>query len=542
MVANWKTKYQYQDDVWDAVEGTISGLAQSLLSGLLLYLSFPPVSLWPLAWVALVPMMRAHQQTFPDDTALLALPTTTVTFLTLHFNKVSVGFTLGSESLHPLVRLLLTNKPTILATLFVSVALLSALARRFHRKTRLRHVVLEQVLFWVSVDYLRDSIPVLGTSASFAYSQFSIPAVVRIASLIGTVGLTGAIVAVNASLTALLLARQRDDRGYLWKRQAPPGMKSSLLKQARIALSVVACLLIWGAATSLFRAAPSSLTTVALVQPGRSMTFEYDNGLYTLRDLTMRASFSGAKVVVWPESSFRDDPRQQAIWPEICDIAREAGCYLVVPYFTEAPVSGGTPPDKPKFINEGLFLSPSGEVLGAGAKDHPVSLLGETSVTRGNYPVFDTPYGKVGIMICYDLNFTDTARRLALNGAQIICVPSNDWRAISQAQYMYAIFRAAENGACVIKADSNYDSCIVLPDGRIAAKAVSYAGMQAMLVADVPLRSSLPLSARLGSAPGFASLVIWLGLMLRSLWKPRSLPRSDSQLPPEPQRVDGDLE
>ncbi len=40
-------------------------------------------------------------------------------------------------------------------------------------------------------------------------------------------------------------------------------------------------------------------------------------------------------------------------------------------------------------------------------------------------PVFDTPVGKVGILICYDVRFPETARSLGLSGADIIAVPTN---------------------------------------------------------------------------------------------------------------------
>ena len=45
-------------------------------------------------------------------------------------------------------------------------------------------------------------------------------------------------------------------------------------------------------------------------------------------------------------------------------------------------------------------------------------------------PVFDTPLGRIGLLICYDAWFPEAARTLALKGAQMICVPSNapdDW-------------------------------------------------------------------------------------------------------------------
>jgi predicted amidohydrolase len=46
---------------------------------------------------------------------------------------------------------------------------------------------------------------------------------------------------------------------------------------------------------------------------------------------------------------------------------------------------------------------------------------------RGNlgFPVFDLPSGKVGIMICFDWIYPESARTLALEGAQLIAHPSN---------------------------------------------------------------------------------------------------------------------
>ena len=540
MISRLKAKYSYGDDVWDAVEGVLSGVLQSVLSGILLYLSFPPVGWWPLAWVALVPAMAAHYRTFPDEASWMAVPTATVTFLSLHFSRVSVGFPLGAEGFHPLLKILLRNKFSILSSMFAVVGLASAFARSFQKRTGWRWTTLEPVLFWIALDHLRDSVPVMGASASFAYSQFKVPFLVRVSALVGALGLSGTIVAVNAALTAIVFAYFRDDRGYQWPGRAPPGIRRSMLVQAKLTFAAAAIVVLSGALAGCAGLSWSSHVTVGLVQPGRTMAFEGDSGLAAIRDLTVQASLLGAKIVVWPEASFRDDPRKQDIWAGIQDIARESGCYLVVPYFTEAPGFGAGPAEVPAYINEGLFVSPSGEVLGAGAKDHPVTLLGETSVTRGKYPVFDTPWGKVGIMICYDLNFTDTARRLALNGAQLICVPSNDWKAVSQAQYIYAVFRASENGVSVIKADTSYDSCIVRPDGIIAAKSLSWSGSETVLVANVPLRSGSAPAVRVSPFLGSAGLAGWLGLTAWTIWASVSDQRR-SKLPAKPEGMDGNV-
>ena len=46
---------------------------------------------------------------------------------------------------------------------------------------------------------------------------------------------------------------------------------------------------------------------------------------------------------------------------------------------------------------------------------------------KGNlgFPVFDLPFGKVGMMICFDWMFPESARTLTLKGAQLIIHPSN---------------------------------------------------------------------------------------------------------------------
>lgn len=40
-------------------------------------------------------------------------------------------------------------------------------------------------------------------------------------------------------------------------------------------------------------------------------------------------------------------------------------------------------------------------------------------------PVFDTPVGRIGVLVCYDLEFPEMPRQLALAGAELIAVPTN---------------------------------------------------------------------------------------------------------------------
>jgi apolipoprotein N-acyltransferase len=129
-----------------------------------------------------------------------------------------------------------------------------------------------------------------------------------------------------------------------------------------------------------------------------------------------------------------------------------------------------------------------------------------------------TPFGTMGSIICYDMDFTNTARKLALQGAKLIAVPSADWSAIATKHYTHSVFRALETGAVVAKSEYSFDSAIVDGYGRIAASAVTPEGSAAVLVADVELRDGVPFAARFGDWVGWACVVAGIGARLwRSL-------------------------
>ncbi len=98
-------------------------------------------------------------------------------------------------------------------------------------------------------------------------------------------------------------------------------------------------------------------------------------------------------------------------------------------------------------------------------------------------PVFDTPLGRIGALICYDAWFPEAARTLALRGAQMLCVPSNapdDWVPEEQRRggltmlNVHAIAHANTNRlfvACANRVGDGYlgRSCVVDPTGGVLA-------------------------------------------------------------------------
>lgn len=77
--------------------------------------------------------------------------------------------------------------------------------------------------------------------------------------------------------------------------------------------------------------------------------------------------------------------------------------------------------------NAAILFDPDGDIIGKYSKTHFAQgyTINPSCYTAGeDYPVFQTPFGKVGMMICYDRQLPEPARILSLKGAQILFVPS----------------------------------------------------------------------------------------------------------------------
>ena len=93
---------------------------------------------------------------------------------------------------------------------------------------------------------------------------------------------------------------------------------------------------------------------------------------------------------------------------------------LVVPLFEKADAF---------YYNTAVVIDSDGSYLGKYRKNHiphGPNFQEKFYFKPGNlgYPVFDTSVGKVGVYICYDRHFPEGARALALNGAELVFIPS----------------------------------------------------------------------------------------------------------------------
>jgi predicted amidohydrolase len=103
--------------------------------------------------------------------------------------------------------------------------------------------------------------------------------------------------------------------------------------------------------------------------------------------------------------------------------------------------------------NTAVLVGPDG-LIGRYRKTHLPFLGVDRFVQAGDdLPVFETPLGRIGIEICYDLRFPELTRSLALHGAQIVAQPTNWPLAARSNADVLTRARAHENRIFVLTAN-----------------------------------------------------------------------------------------
>jgi predicted amidohydrolase len=96
-------------------------------------------------------------------------------------------------------------------------------------------------------------------------------------------------------------------------------------------------------------------------------------------------------------------------------LAKQHNLYIVVGLYERAG---------PLIYNTAALIGPDGELAGKYRKVCPSRNEFQKGITPGStYPVFDTRFGKLGMMVCYDVHMPEVARNIAANGAEVIALP-----------------------------------------------------------------------------------------------------------------------
>jgi apolipoprotein N-acyltransferase len=232
--------------------------------------------------------------------------------------------------------------------------------------------------------------------------------------------------------------------------------------------------------------------------------------------LTEQAAKDGADIILWPETAVPANLLDyDAGMSRLSMLAQQYEVTLLLGAFLEVP--GGD-------YNAILWVDEQGELQERFyAKRRPVpfgeyvplrslfevicpplvqlSQLQSSTLPGNDSCVFDTDVGNIGSLICFDSIYEALALDSVRDGAELLCISTNDaWFFDSAAVHMHnaqAKLRAIETGRCVVRAANTGISSVITPTGREVARLDALE--QGVLTVEVELRTDTTLYARIGN-------------------------------------------
>ncbi len=508
----------------------LPGLRLAILAGLLLWLAFPPVGLWPLAWVALAPLACSVARSRRMRQAMWRGYLFGWAFLGITWYWT--GLTIVAWT-HSQIGWLAWFGLTMLMALYYA-AWAGAAWFICQRTTGFRRV-LTLAASWAALEWIRTLGSLTMPWAQLGYSQYRFLPAIQIADLVGTPG-----VSFVVSLVAFAL--------FEWRYTNRSEASKKVLK---LSSGIAGVVLLYGI-LRLAQPEAGPQIVAATMQP--NFRVYRDNAspqqdLYTITGLTERAatgSHSPISLWVWPESASPLDAMYdyRAI-SSLSGLIQKYGGALVTgsrvvdpvkrfEYNSSVLISPHAPPqryDKQHLVPFGEFI-PYRNILPPWLDamfQFPQSdvVAGEAGRTL-SYRLPGGPITILGPFICYESMYPGIARDLSRSGANLLVTQSNDdWTQSLGAMQQHVagvVLRAVENRRNVVRSTQTGISCILDSRGRILAEVG--AGDAGYAIHRCTLISGTTLYARLGDWFALVCLIF----TLRQLWTRRSSksPRRDA--------------
>ncbi|MBA7673804.1 Apolipoprotein N-acyltransferase [subsurface metagenome] len=469
---------------------TLKKISLAILSGLLLIFSFPPFNFSILVWIALVPLLI----TIKDAKIKEAVNLGAITGLVLYCGSLWWFIRLFGPSITCI---------GLLSLLALFIALFSFFYRfvSSHIPHPISHIIFAPII-WVAVEFFRsECYPLRFSWLSLGYSQWQNLPLLQSAPLFGVYGISFLIVLVNAVIAH-----------SIGEVQSPKSKVQKILPVIMVAIVIGVFFTYgkWVIIRSKIQDQGSKIK-VAIIQ-------DESHSLTRLSFLTRQTAKERIDLVVWPEYSLPSffEGREEK-FEELTNLAKGIKSHLIVGVIDSAQIPG-------KFTNKALLLSPQGDLIGEYTKIHTVQFVEGLLVPGKEAKAFDTSLGKLGIEICYDLDYTDITRELIKNGAQLLVVPNYDpkrWGRIQHIQHSaMSPLRAVEAKRYIVRAASSGISQIIDPYGRII-KGLDF-GISDILIGEVRLNKEISFYIRYGFLLPYLCQGITIGLFLFAIFKRRS--------------------
>jgi apolipoprotein N-acyltransferase len=467
---------------------SIATVLAVLASGAMWFASRGIHHIWPLAWLAPLPLLAVLPVVPLGRAALAAFAASAIGALDLVLTYRR------APPAQLTFAVLLTAVPFTLAA-----AAWWAIARR----ARPVVAIVAYPALIVSAEYLVSLLSPHGTFGSVAYSQTDVPAVIQVASLTGLWGISFIVSLVPAALATT------------WRGRQEPGTVHAGLALAALPLGLT---LVFGAA-HLGAPSPSQHIRVGLAVSDTSARYvgaaDAAVALPVIHAYAVRVAAlaeRGAQVIVLPEKFV-------GVTPAYADAARAIFATVALERHVTI-VAGFNMVGAPERRNLAVVFGPTGRVALEYDKMHLIPSLEEGY--RSGTRIGLIPGGEVsiGVAICKDLDFAPLGRAYGRAGVGLLLVPAWDFVNDGWLHSRMAVLRGVESGYAVARTATNGLLTASDARGRIVAERASSHAPEVLLTALVPVEPGGTFYSRTGD--WFAWLC--LGLMIACIgvaWKGR---------------------
>ena len=463
----------------------------AVLAGALLILPFRAETLYPLTWIALVPLLYAIRgQKLVHAAGLGWLAGTAAHVIGVYW---LIGTMVRFGGIHPAISLVLfVLIAAALGTIYIPFVLVCRLMPAGRLDSTLRGALLIAAAFTAGEFIFPSVFP-----WRIGYSQIRIPALVQMADITGAYGITFITALGGAVLFQLLISFRQKTRPYPWPSVA-------------VLITLLVIFLGYGVVrlnTVQQRMAAADSVRLALLQPNVPFDEKFDPALATQHNLELfqmsaQAAARDARLVIWPETGYRSPILGDTKRLEV-PVSIPANTYLYIGANVFDKVAGGYDAH-----NSVLAVAADGSITGRYDKHH-LFPFGEYLPLSDVFPILKQYAGPisdfkagagppvqvfpdgitVGPLICYEDIFPGLSRRAVNNGARVLVNQTNDaWFGDTAAPHQHlqlARFRSIENRLPMIRATNSGVTAVVSPTGEITSKLDTFT--RDMIIADIPL-------------------------------------------------------
>jgi len=240
----------------------------------------------------------------------------------------------------------------------------------------------------------------------------------------------------------------------------------------------------------------------------------------SLFQLGRKEADAGAKIIAWSEAcAFTVKSEEQELLKKGEVFARENNVYF---FMAVASIIPGKIEMGKKFIeNKVVLFEPSGKILNVFFKNRPVPVVEPSVSGNGIVPVIHTPFGKLGVSICYDADFPVLMRQLGTQSADILILPSGDWKEVSPYHGQMATIRAIENGTSLLRPASGAQSIATDFRGNVIGRRNYYDRGNKVVVAYLPTKGTRTLYTIVGDSLPWLCVVTLMISMIRVVFETR---------------------